>query len=117
MKNALTPLQLPATGASFKSTITNEEVYRRVNEMELIHEVRKRQLRKIGHYLRKPPTSISGKYALYIPEHGHRNAGRQKQSFCDYIAGLIDPDVPPSEDEIRAIAANRDQWRSIVNRQ
>ena len=97
--------------------VSNEEVYRQVNESELIREVRKRQLRKIDHYLRKPPTSIAGKYALYKPKHGHRNPGGQKQSFCDYIAGLINPEVPPSEEEIRAIATNRDQWRSIVNRQ
>ena len=81
--------------------ITNEDLLQLVNEPELILEVKKRQLKKLGHYLRKPEDSLVNTYALYIPPHGRRNVGRQRISFADHIAHSINLQTPPTEHELR----------------
>ena len=96
--------------------VTNEDLLRRVNEYELMAEVKKRQLKKLGHNLRKPPTSLANIYALYVPPHGRRNAGRQRSSFADYIATTLHPQLRPTEMEIRRNATDRKNWSATINR-
>ena len=95
--------------------ITNDDLYQLVNENPLIHEVHRRQLNKLGHVLRKPAECLTNTYALYTPSHGSRGPGRPKTSFPNYIAKVISPNVPPTEREIRLAAADRKQWRGLVN--
>ena len=61
--------------------ISNTEVLRRVNSHELIKYVYKRQLEKTGHRLRSPSTSLTNKYALYVPTHGRRAPGVTSNNF------------------------------------
>ena len=96
--------------------VTNEDLLMRVNEHELMAEVKKRQLKKLGHNLRKPPTSLANIYALYVPPHGRRNAGRQRSSFADYIATTLHPQIRPTEMEIRRNATDRKNWSAMINR-
>ena len=54
------------------------------NTEPLIHHVRNRQSRFLGHILR-PSEEPASKYALYIPPHGNRRPGRPRTSYLAYI--------------------------------
>ena len=95
--------------------ITNEELYNILNEKPLMVEMKKRQLKKLGHFIRKPPESLVNKYALYIPTHGHRPQGRPKTSYTEYISKTINPQIPPTENEIRLTAADRKEWKKVID--
>ena len=97
--------------------VTNVDLYTMVNAQELVVEVHKRQLRKLGHFLRKPSTALTNKYALYEPSHGTRRPGRPKQSYKDYIAKVINFQDPPTEQSIRQTAMDRKAWAKIVKNQ
>ena len=94
--------------------VTNQELYGMLQEQELMCEVKRRQLSKLGHFLRKPPQSLVNSYALYVPAHGTRRPGRQRRSFQEMIASTINPNLPPTEAKIRQKASNRDNWKEIV---
>jgi hypothetical protein len=94
---ALFDQSLPAA----QQHVTNTALLRMVHAEPLILEVYRRQLKKTGHRLRQPPTSIANRSALYAPTHGYRGRGRPRSSFQAHIARLIDPIIPPSEAEIR----------------
>ena len=74
----------------------------------------KRQLKKTGHQLRKPPNSIAHKFALYEPAHGNRRPERPAISYKDHIAAVIDPVNRPTSQEITAHAQDRDNWARLV---
>ena len=96
--------------------ISNEDLLNLVNEGQLIFEVQKRQLKKLGHYLRKPDDSLANKYALYVPTHWKRSVGRQISSYVEYISNTINSQIRPSENEIRQCASDRKSWTSMINR-
>lgn len=95
--------------------ITNEELYKILGECELTKQVQRRQLKKLGHYLRKPSSTLVNTYALYHPQHGHRTPGRPKTTFSEYIAKAISLQVPPSENEIRHLASDRKKWQKVAD--
>ena len=96
--------------------ISNSEIYHRIESATgkkvepLILQIQKRQLRYVGHCLRKPEDELINKYVLYTPKtsHGKRSRGNPKPTYPDYIGRLINKDVPPSADEIRIMAKGRD---------
>ena len=94
--------------------VSNDDLYATLKEEALIKEVRKRQLKKLGHYLRKPAHSLVNTYALYTPTHGARQAGARKKDFKAYLSHTINSQVPPTEPEIRQSASDRDTWRGVV---
>ena len=83
----------------------------------LVLKVQRKQLRFIGHSLRKAESELINKYALYTPEpsHGNRGRGKPQMLYPNYIAKLINSEIPPTIDEIRASAKNRQGWRMIVD--
>ena len=94
--------------------VPNAELYNMLKEQELMCEVKRRQLSKIGHFMRKPPQSLVNTYALYVPAHGTRRPGRQKRSYQEMIASTINFNHPPTETEIRQRASNRVNWKETV---
>ena len=83
----------------------------------LVLTVQRRQLRFVGHCLRKAENELINKYVLYTPElsHGNRGRGQPKMLYPDYIGQLIDSETPPTIDDIRAAARNRQGWNRIVD--
>ena len=103
-------------GIKRTNRVSNNQIYEITGQAPLVQLIKQRQLRFIGHCLRKPPTELVNQYALYTPKanHGHRGRGRPKMTYLNYIAGLINNEVLPTEQEIRNLAANRDGWKKIV---
>ena len=79
--------------------------------------VQRRQLKFVGHSLRRAEDELINEYVLYTPEpyHGQRGAGRPPLLYPDYIAILINIDTPPTIKEIRRAAQNRQGWQRIVD--
>jgi hypothetical protein len=97
-------------GIHWTDKVSNERLYSLNQQRALSEIIKQRQLRVIGHSLRRDPTKLVNQYALYIPRenHGKRGRGRPAMSYAKYFARLINNEVPPTESEIRALAANRD---------
>ncbi len=98
--------------------ISNKVIYDRVGQGPLINTVHRRQLRFIGHSLRRPSTEPINKYALYTPaeRHGKRKRGKPAKSYAKYISSLVTRkgDPPWTVDMIALAAANRKEWNSRV---
>ena len=94
--------------------ISNEEVPRQVQQEKLVQLIQQRQLRFLGHILRKPEDERANKYALYHTRHGKRKVGRPKTLFHQYIARVMCQDNPPTPEEIRLMAQDRTNWGKLV---
>jgi hypothetical protein len=96
--------------------VSNESVYQLTGQVPLVRQIQQRQLRFIGHCLRREPKELVNQYALYTPKetHGKRKRGRPKMSYADYLAKLINNVTPPTVQEIRNMASNREDWAKIV---
>ena len=94
--------------------ISNEEVLRQVQQEKLVQLIQQRQLRFLGHILRKPEDEPANKYALYHPRHGKRKVGRPKTLFHQYIARVMCQDNPPTPEEIRLMTQDRTNWGKLV---
>jgi len=77
----------------------------------LMMTVVKRQLRKLGHNLRKNCTTIPHTYALYMPSHGKRKRGRPRLEYLQYIENVTGLKGVQS---IVDTAQNRENWRMLV---
>ena len=60
--------------------VLNTTVYSMTNTVPLIHLVRHRQLKFLGHILRMSKEEPARRYALYIPTIGKRRPGRPRTS-------------------------------------
>ena len=94
--------------------VSNAEVGTRTNMRPLTYSVHERQLRFLGHSLRRPPDHIVNKYALYFPSHGRRNRGRPLVLYHQYIAEVLNTAILMSPEEIRRAAQDRDLWRRMI---
>ena len=97
--------------------VSYERLYELTGQRPLSEIIQQRQLRFIGHSLRRNPTELINQYALYTPKENHGKRGRRAPKIilledAKYFARLINHQVPPSE--IMALAANRDLWGEIV---
>ena len=95
--------------------IPNTSIYAMTNTEPLIHLVRLRQLRFLGHILRLPEEEPAKRYALYIPTHGKRKPGRPRTSYLTYVRELLgDKEGALQEKQIAALATDRRAWRKLV---
>ena len=81
---------------------------------KLVQLIQQRQLRFLGHILRKPEDELANKYALYHPRHGKRKIGRPNTIFHQYIARVMCHDNPPTPEEIRLMAQDRTNWGKLI---
>ena len=81
--------------------ISNVEVCRRANARPLTVTVQERQLRFLGHSLRRNPTDPISNLALYTPSNGHVNRGRQPINYTTYISKIISNEILITQEEIR----------------
>ena len=101
-------------GVSRTDHVSNEEVYDRTGTVPLSQSVKARQIRFLGHCLRRPQGDLISKYALYRPTHGKPRPGGRKILFHEYDAKLINPENPPPlPHEIRTLAQDRKAWKRM----
>ena len=87
--------------------VSNKAVYEQVGKDQLILQIQQRQLRFVGHSLRR--TGQIGDCVLYTPDERHGKRSRTK--YHTYIGKLINSGAPPTTNEIRELASNRTEWR------
>ena len=93
----------------------NTTVYSMTNTVPLIHLVRHRQLKFLGHILRMSKEEPARRYALYIPTIGKRRPGRPRTSYLNYVQRLLgDNEGAMQEQQIAAFADDRSAWRNLV---
>ena len=68
--------------------VQNTRILQLVSQEPLSTTVQRRQLRWLGHTLRRPPGTLSRRYVLYNPDHGHRRRGRPRLLYTKYIQPL-----------------------------
>ena len=95
--------------------VLNTTVYSMTNTVPLIHLVRHRQLKFLGHILRMSKEEPARRYALYIPTIGKRRPGRPRTSYLNYGQRLLgDNEGAMQEQQIAAFADDRCAWRNLV---
>ena len=95
--------------------VLNTTVYSMTNTVPLIHLVRHRQLKFLGHILRMSKEEPARRYALYIPTIGKRRHGRPRTSYLNYVQRLLgDNEGAMQEQQIAAFADDRCALRNLV---
>jgi hypothetical protein len=97
--------------------VPNAHVYEQIGAEPLIYTVQKRQLRWIGHALRREASELSRIFALYEPakSHGQIKAGRPLPSYRLYITSLLTSN--PKDLTVKQIvdmASNETAWNMRV---
>ena len=102
-------------GISRHDHVTNESVYSQTQARPLSSEVKGRQLRFLGHSLRRDKEDHINRFTLYVPSVGRRSVGGQKRLFLQYISRVImGGSRALTEREIRHATVDRDYWRHLV---
>ena len=95
--------------------VLNTTIYSMTNTVPLIHLVRHRQLKFLGHILRMSKEEPARRYALYIPTIGKRRPGRPRTSYLNYVQRLLgDNEGAMQKQQIAAFADDRHAWRNLV---
>ena len=96
--------------------VLNTTVYSMTNTVPLIHLVRHRQLRFLGHTLWMSKEEPARRYALYIPTIGKRRPGQPHTSYLTYVQRLLgDNEGAIQEQQIATLADDRHAWRNLVD--
>ena len=95
--------------------IPNSTIYKMTNEKPLSISVQQRQLKWIGHPLRREPSEPSRIFAIYEPAHGKTGAGRPPLTYKQYICSLITTDIREATvQQLVDMASDRKKWRKMV---
>jgi hypothetical protein len=102
--------------------VSNKNAYKTVGRDKLKRQVEHRQLRFVGHCLRRNEKDPICKYVLRAPgeRHGKRSVGRPHTLYHQYIGKLINSDTPPTVNEMRYVARSdtpdhaRNEWKKFV---
>ena len=88
--------------------VLNTTVYSMTNTVPLIHLVRYRQLKFLGHILRMSKEEPARRFALYIPTIGKRRPGRSRTLYLNYVQRFLgDNEGAMQEQQIAAFADDR----------
>ena len=101
-------------GISRKDHVTNVSVYQTVNECPLSNTVKARQLKWLGHTLRRDPNDLVNEFALYHPTHGHRRRGGHKRLYHQYITRVFNSEFQLTPAELRLAAQDKEDWRESL---
>ena len=93
--------------------ISNEELWRRAEEIEISTQIKRRKWNWIGHTLRKGQDTIEREVMDWNPQ-GQRKRGRPKQTWrrSDHNEALREG---KSWNEVKQLARNRIRWRHFVD--
>ena len=92
--------------------ITNEDLWKRTNQISIGNEIARRKWGWIGHTLRKDTTNVTRQALEWNPQ-GKRKVGRPKETW----RRSVDREVRESGwswPQLKKIAQNRVRWRSVV---
>ena len=93
--------------------VSTDRVYEKTRP--LIEQVQTRQLKFLGHILRKSEDEPANLYTLYFPTHGRRRLRRQSTSYLQYIQCLLgDDDGQLTSKQIDDLATDRKSWRKLT---
>jgi hypothetical protein len=101
--------------------VSNEKLFQMVGVDPLVLTVQRRQLRFVGHSLRKAlrenEKHLISEYVLYKPNErlGKHKQGQPKMLYPTYIGKIINRDTPPTIEEITRAACNKTTWAKIVD--
>ena len=104
-------------GISLLDHLPNSELYKRIDQRPLVETIRQRQLRWLGHALRRNETDPAKVFAMWEPEVGHSKAkmGRHKLSWRQYVAGFLAPyRVGLTTKDIEGLVQDRKRLQKIV---
>jgi hypothetical protein len=93
--------------------MTNKELYAFTEQQETSKEIRRRQLKFIGHILRMPTNEPANTYALYKSEIKTSNRkGRPRYSYLDQISTALtgDQKIKMDAKEIAELAMDKNGW-------
>ena len=96
---------------------SNADLYERVQQRPLVATVRMRQLRWLGHALRRDENTPSKEFALWHPRpsHGTAKPGAPKTTWHKYIIKVLEDWWKGlTVEDIEREAQNRESWRKIV---
>jgi len=96
--------------------LTNKTLYELAGQQPVSNEIRKRQLKFIGHCLRMKPDEPANIYALYESKVKQRNRqGRTPFSYINQLSTHItqDKQLKFSSDDIIKLAMNKVKWNSL----
>ena len=107
--------KINAFATSCYRVMLNIKRYSMTNTVALIHLVRHRQLKFLGHILRMSKEEPVRRYALYIPTIGKRRPGRPRTPYLNYVQRLLgDNEGAMQEQQIAAFSDDRRAWRNLV---
>lgn len=99
---------------SRRDHVSNSTLLESANETPLSGLVQARQLRWLGHQLRRPTSDLVQQFCLWEPSQGKRRPGGKRTTYREYIASVFSQEHPPTEAEMRRAAGERVDWRSRV---
>ena len=95
--------------------VSNDRVYEMTKTRPLMEQVRPRQLKFLGHILRKSEDEPANLYTLYLPTHGRHRLRRQSTSYLQYIQRLLgDDDGQLTSKQIADLTSDRKSWRKLT---
>ncbi|CAF0774491.1 unnamed protein product [Brachionus calyciflorus] len=99
-----------------ESHMTNEQLFAIVNQRPIAEELRKRQLKFIGHCLRMPPEELTNIYALYQSRVREKNkSGRPTAKYIEHISQFITSDCRLKlTAEISKYTSDKRSWSSLI---
>ena len=105
-------------GISYLDHISNEEIYRQVEQLPLIRTIQDKQLSWLGHTLRRNKDEPARIFALYEPTIGKAKRGRPTTSYLQYIKRILAARGVECQtvNEITGLAADRKRWTAIVKK-
>ena len=97
--------------------VTNEEIYRRVEQKPIMSKLHQRQLSWVGHTLRRADREPAKIFIFYEPEtlQGNYKRGRKPTTYFKYISELLFPKrMEVTKAEVEKLASDRKIWKSYV---
>ena len=91
--------------------IRNTDILRTIKQQPLSNTIKERQLRWLGHILRKDEATLVNRFSLYAPQIGKRKPGRPKTTYTKYILSLT---AMSTVHDVTEKVLDRDECRKMV---
>lgn len=93
--------------------ITNEALYQKTGQHNIMAQIKQRRLRWFGHVARKDQSNITRTASKWTPSNGKRSRGRPKETWRRTITSDFNS-MGKTWGEMEKLAKDRGTWRSLV---